>query len=59
MDYNESHISKLQVVSLNVAGFESSSVRIAEDVTEGENLVQELSTHQLKRGKVDMSAMAP
>jgi hypothetical protein len=51
VDYNESHISKQQVVSLNVAGFESGSVRIAEDVKEGGNLLQELSTYQLKRGE--------
>ena len=43
-----------------VAGFESGSVRIAEDVKEGENLLLELSTYQLKRsesGHVSYGAM--
>ncbi|MGZ4928859.1 MAG: hypothetical protein ACXV76_11410 [Halobacteriota archaeon] len=47
---DESHISK-QLVSLNVAGFESGSVRIAEDVKESENLLQGLSTYRLKRSE--------
>jgi hypothetical protein len=60
VDYDESHISKQQLVSLIMAGFESGSVRIAEDVKEGESLLQELSTYQLKRsenGHVSYGAM--
>jgi hypothetical protein len=43
-----------------VDGFESGSVRIAEDVKEAESLLQELSTYQLKRsesGHVTYGAM--
>jgi hypothetical protein len=51
VDYDESHISKQQLVSLIVAGFESGSVRIAEDVKEAESLIQELSTYGLRRSE--------
>ena len=43
-----------------MAGFESGSVRIAEDLNEAESLLQELSTYQLKRsesGHVTYGAM--
>jgi hypothetical protein len=43
-----------------VAAFESGSVRIANDVKEAENLIQELSNYELRRGAgADTSVMAP
>jgi hypothetical protein len=61
VDYDESHISKQQLVSLIVAGFEGGSLRIAEDVKEAESLIQELSTYELRRsesGHITYSAMS-
>ncbi len=58
--YDESHISKQQLVSLIIAAFESGSVMIAEDIKEAESLIQELSTYQLRRsesGHVTYGAM--
>jgi len=60
VDYDESHISKQQLVSLIVAAFESGSVRIADDVKEAETLIQELSNYELRRsesGHVSYGAM--
>jgi hypothetical protein len=60
VDYDESHISKQQLVSLMVAAFESGSVRIAEDVKGAESPIQELSTYELRRsesGHVSYGAM--